>query len=258
MFLFMFGSICGYFVEVFFRRYVSMKRWINPGFCKGPWLPLYGFGFFLLYFFYNIFTWCGLNTSNHYLFTFYSIILFTVAATLIEYLAGIIFIKGLHVKLWDYSNLKGNIEGVICPEFTCLWALSGLFYMLVLGEPMNNLVTLYYNVIISSDNFALLFITGIIYGLFLMDLTYSIDVFARISKAAKESKIIIKYENFKIQVKEKAISYSNKNALLQEMKNDIESKIAKHKRTAAKFSKIFLINADKNKENIEKNNPSLK
>ena len=35
------------------------------------------------------------------------------------------------------------------------------------------------------------------------------------------------------------------------MKNDIESKIAKHKRTAAKFSKIFLINADKNKENIK-------
>ena len=29
-----------------------------------------------------------------------------LSVTLIEYFAGLIFIKGMHVKLWDYSDEK--------------------------------------------------------------------------------------------------------------------------------------------------------
>ena len=43
-FLFMFGSVAGWVLELFFRRIFSMKKWINPGFLNGPYLPMYGFG----------------------------------------------------------------------------------------------------------------------------------------------------------------------------------------------------------------------
>ncbi len=42
-FLFLTGSLAGWVIEVFFRRTVSQKRWMNPGFLNGPYLPLYGF-----------------------------------------------------------------------------------------------------------------------------------------------------------------------------------------------------------------------
>ena len=52
-FLFCIGSIIGWGLEVFYRRFFSKanpdRRWINPGFCTGPWLPLYGSGLCILY-----------------------------------------------------------------------------------------------------------------------------------------------------------------------------------------------------------------
>ena len=55
LYLFIIGSFIGWIGEVIFRRFFSMKRWINPGFLKGPCLPLYGFGVCILHFFTTIF-----------------------------------------------------------------------------------------------------------------------------------------------------------------------------------------------------------
>ena len=35
-FLYMLGSVGGWVIELFFRRFFSMKKWINPGFLNGP------------------------------------------------------------------------------------------------------------------------------------------------------------------------------------------------------------------------------
>ena len=43
-FLFFVGSSIGWVIELFFRRFFSAKKWINPGFLVGPYLPIYGFG----------------------------------------------------------------------------------------------------------------------------------------------------------------------------------------------------------------------
>lgn len=46
-FLFFIGSMAGWGIEVVFRRFFSSanpeRKWINPGFLSGPYLPLYGF-----------------------------------------------------------------------------------------------------------------------------------------------------------------------------------------------------------------------
>ena len=52
-FLFFVGSVSGWVAELLFRRFFSSanpeRKWINPGFCIGPYLPLYGVGLCLLY-----------------------------------------------------------------------------------------------------------------------------------------------------------------------------------------------------------------
>ena len=51
-FLFAIGSLLGWCLEVVYRRFSpnnKSRRWINPGFLIGPYLPLYGFGLTALY-----------------------------------------------------------------------------------------------------------------------------------------------------------------------------------------------------------------
>ena len=56
-FLFFMGSTLGWCLEVVYRRLSPAnkeRRWINPGFMIGPYLPLYGFGLVALYLLANI------------------------------------------------------------------------------------------------------------------------------------------------------------------------------------------------------------
>ena len=51
-FLFLIGSLLGWGIEVVFRCFFSAnnpeRKWINPGFCMGPYLPLFGVGLCVL------------------------------------------------------------------------------------------------------------------------------------------------------------------------------------------------------------------
>lgn len=49
------------------------------------------------------------------------VLLLFVALTLLEYITGLIFVKGMKIRLWDYSRRWGNIQGIICPLFSLLW-----------------------------------------------------------------------------------------------------------------------------------------
>ena len=66
-FLFFIGSCFGWVLELLYRNLTHRhKKWINPGFCTGPYLPIYGFGLctlFLLDLAYLIqFIACSLST----------------------------------------------------------------------------------------------------------------------------------------------------------------------------------------------------
>ena len=54
LFLFSAGSVTGWVIELFFRRFLDpveskKKKWVNPGFFVGPYLPIYGSGLIVLY-----------------------------------------------------------------------------------------------------------------------------------------------------------------------------------------------------------------
>ena len=131
-FLFMVGSMTGWVIELFFRRFISTKnperKWINPGFLTGPCLPLYGFGLIAL-FIMSLLPYVGnnsgVNTPGRIAVTILSM---GVMMTLIEYIAGLIFIKGMKIKLWDYSDEPLNLQGIICIRFSVIWTVLGAVY----------------------------------------------------------------------------------------------------------------------------------
>ncbi len=277
LFMFIIGCMLGYLLEVLFRRFVSAKKWVNPGFMSGPWLPLYGFGVVIMF----IFSWIvlsfmpedlkfynptgGLFGLNYYsgptVYDLIPISIMGVSMVILEFVAGLIFVKGFKVRLWDYTNMKGNILGIICPLFSIIWfAVAIIFYY-----GFNPFMYLAFNVSFdymfgnttsgSVAHFGFIFLLGIVYGIFIVDLIKSIGLFNKISKIAKESGIVARYEKLVAEQKKQRNEYRLKlEAALPE-----NLKITKDKEklanTTKKFSnfarKIILI--DPSKENAKGN-----
>lgn len=189
-YLFIYGGVIGYIIELFFRRFFSAKKWLNPGFLHGPFLPLYGFGLTIMYLLSSIEFNLGNEIANKVL----TLLLIGVCMTLIEYIAGIIFIKGMNIKLWDYSNVKGNIQGIICPLFSLLWLIVGAIYLFGIHPFIEISLDFFIDNIF---NFS--FFLGMIYGILLIDIVISSQAANKLSALAKNSKIIVSYEEYKLQ-----------------------------------------------------------
>lgn len=182
-FLFFSGCLLGWVIEFFFRKFFSSENpehvWQNPGFLVGPWLPLYGFGAVVLYILSLCEAWLiSLDRGGffHYAIMFVVMSLFM---TLLEYIAGFFFLKTMHIRLWDYSNLWGNINGLVCPLFTLFWGILSVFYYFVLFPHFHNLVLWF----IAHPWFS--FTVGTIFGLFIVDCCVSFHLGATIRKKAK-------------------------------------------------------------------------
>lgn len=189
-FLFFIGSMAGWVIEVVFRRFFSSanpeRKWINPGFLSGPYLPLYGFSLCVLLY---------IPIENTALRKAALFAVMAAAVTLVEYIAGLISIKLLHVKLWDYSKQWGNIQGIICPKFTLGWAiLSAVYYFLIHPRIENALVWL-------SNNLAFSFIIGFFYGVFVIDLVNATALLVKIKRFADEKRIVVKYEQLREHIR---------------------------------------------------------
>jgi len=198
LFLFCLGSAIGWVIELFFRRFCSPngrinKKWINPGFLVGPYLPLYGTGLCVLYLLAQI-KIVGLE-GHPYIEKLVLFAVMALAMTIVEYITGLIFIVKMHVKLWDYSDRWGNIQGIICPLFSFFWALlSAAYYLLIHPFILDALKWL-------SDNLAFSFFIGFFYGVFVIDLVVSFNILMKIKRFADENRIIIKYEFLRMRIR---------------------------------------------------------
>ena len=179
-YLFFVGSVSGWVLELFFRKFFSASnpehKWINPGFCTGPYLPIYGFGLCALYLLALLGSGTGLDGSIQG-----RALLFlgmAVSMTLIEYLGGLMLLKGAKIRLWDYSNCRGNIQGLICPLFSFFWVLLGTaYYFLIHPHILTALAWL-------SENLAFSFVIGLFFGVFLVDMASSAHWAARVKAFA--------------------------------------------------------------------------
>lgn len=280
VFLFLVGSFFGWCLEVFFRRFFSAKKWVNPGFMRGPWLPLYGFGVTVMFTIIivlqkNLPIDIPLyNPSGFYNFrgesspTVYDLIPISIMGAsmiLLEFVAGLIFVKGFKVRLWDYSNMKGNIMGIICPVFNVIWvALAIIFYyginpfvydiankayVYMFGQSLNSPVTEAGNV----AHFGFIFVLGLVYGVMLVDLIKSIDLFNKITKFAKESGLVTRYDEMRL--KQKELTKEAKQKLVSVLPETVKKTLEESKKITtnnevvekakATISKMILIDPNK-------------
>ena len=189
--LFVIGSTFGWILELFFRRFVSQKKWMNPGFLTGPYLPIYGFGVVVLFAISNM----PLGITSQVWDVIVRILVIGVGMTLVEFIAGLIFIKGMGIKLWDYSDRKGNIMGIICPIFSLAWLAVGcLYYFLLNPVLVSGLAWI-------SENVIYTFFVGIVIGMMIVDMAYSIHLATKL-KEFKESQTM-RFEDFKAMLKAK-------------------------------------------------------
>lgn len=118
-----------------------------------------------------------------------------VCMTGIEYMAGIWSLKFTKVCLWDYSNEWGNIQGIICPKFSILWAILGAaYYFFIHPYILNALDWL-------SNNLAFSFVIGLFFGIFIIDAVQSAQLVAKLKQYAEENDIIVKYEAIKTYIR---------------------------------------------------------
>jgi len=189
--LFVSGSLVGWIIELLFRRFISQKKWMNPGFLVGPYLPIYGFGVIFLYAISNL----PLGINIQWLNIVVRIIIIVVGITLIEFIAGLIFIKGLKVKLWDYSDRKGNIMGIICPSFSIIWLVVGSLYYFFVNPFFVEAISWI------SENLIYTYFIGAVIGAMAVDFAYSIKLATKL-KQYKELQDL-RFEEFKRRLKDK-------------------------------------------------------
>lgn len=202
-YLFFIGSVLGWILELLYRNLTqSHKKVVNPGFCTGPYLPIYGCGLCALYLL------AALAATPFVSSPFWSkTILFTGMAlcmTLIEYAAGVFCLKYLKVRLWDYSDEWGNINGIICPKFSAAWALlSAVYYFLIHPRILSALNWL-------SNNLGFSFVIGMFFGVFIIDAAHSANFVVKLKTYAEENKIIVKYEELKMHIRKVQLKSTGK------------------------------------------------
>lgn len=187
VFVFFLGSMVGWLIELVFRR-IFHKKFVNPGFLVGPYLPIYGFGLCIITFIHVFFEDYNLNE-------FVQIILMGLCMTLLELIGGLIFLKQ-GVRLWDYRDRKFNYKGVICPTFTIIWTAVGAFYNFFLASHVLDAINWF------TNNSLFSYFLGLFTGVITIDFLYSTRLYKKIKKFAKNNSVDIMYEKLKLSIKE--------------------------------------------------------
>lgn len=123
---FLYGCI-GWGVEVVYAA-IKERRLVNRGFLCGPICPIYGCGMVVLNWTVAALAPSGEGKSVSTVAVFFVGMVLTTA---IELVGGWTLFKIYHIRWWDYSNMKFNIGGYICPQFSLLWGLGSVIMVKV-------------------------------------------------------------------------------------------------------------------------------
>ncbi len=216
-FLFFVGSCLGWCMELLFRRFISKNNpdrvWINPGFLTGPYLPLYGFGLWGMYEVSYVIRM--LIQGNPAIDLPLIFVIMAIVMTFTEYIAGLIFIKGMNLKLWDYSREKLNIQGIICLKFSVIWGLLGTVYYFTIDRYVEDWVNWL------SGHLAYSFFVGMFFGIFVVDLAVSLQLSMKIRKFAVDNQLVVKYEELKHHIREQKEASREKIGFLLAFRSDV-------------------------------------
>lgn len=125
LFFFFFYSFFGWCFE---STYVSLheKRFVNRGFIRGPFLPLYGTGALMMLI-------VSMPFQDNLILTY---VAGCVGATVLEYITGVLMETLFKVRYWDYSHKKFNFQGQICLESSLAWGLLTILMTRIIHKPI--------------------------------------------------------------------------------------------------------------------------
>lgn len=112
----------------FESAYVSIgkRRFVNRGFMRGPFLPIYGTGAVMMLV-------VSAPFRDNLILTYFA---GCIGATVLEYLVGTATEALFHVRYWDYSNQKFNFRGQICLSSTIAWGFFTILMTEVIHKPV--------------------------------------------------------------------------------------------------------------------------
>lgn len=133
IFYFFFYSFIGWFFESCYCS-VKPRKWVNRGFLRGPFCPIYGVGALVI-----MICLVPLRslTENLWLNELVIFVAGMILCDIVEFMTSYIMEKLFHARWWDYSNKKFNIQGRICLTHTLYWGTCSCLFVFIL-EPIVN------------------------------------------------------------------------------------------------------------------------
>ncbi len=116
IFLFIVFSMLGWILEAIYRS-LSRGNPVNPGFLKGPYVPIYGLSGILILFIYSRIH------AEPLIIRFF---IYSLGVSMVEYFAGEIMLVMFRRRWWDYSRDLFNVQGHICLGFSLVWGVLSL------------------------------------------------------------------------------------------------------------------------------------
>lgn len=129
--LFFFYFYC-FFGWIFESTYVSIKsrKFVNRGFMRGPFLPIYGSGAIMMLV-------VSMPFQDYLVLTYFA---GCVGATALELVTGIAMESLFKVRYWDYSNQRFNYKGHICLSSTIAWGFLTILMTEFLHKGVERLI----------------------------------------------------------------------------------------------------------------------
>lgn len=139
--LFFFYLYCflGWCIE---STHVSIRagKWVNRGFMRGPFLPLYGSGAIMMLV-------VSMPFQDNMILTYFAGV---IGATILEYVTGVVMESLFKVRYWDYSNQPFNFQGHICLGTSIAWGFLTILMTRIVHRPVEQLMlSIPHNVLIS-------------------------------------------------------------------------------------------------------------
>lgn len=266
--IFFFYFYC-FFGWCFETTYVSLKngKYVNRGFMRGPFLPLYGSGAIML-----------LVVSKPFEKNIILVYLAgCVGATVLEYVTGVTMEALFKVRYWDYSYKKIQFQGHICLSSTLAWGFLTILMTYVVHRQVEFVVFLIPTGFLTILTFIL---TACVFADFSLAFKAAIDLRdvlvkmeqtkAEIGRIQKRLDVIIAFTeddivNRSIEIKEMFSEYTEE--FLETMENRVEDfsekrdsfveGLTKHKEEWEKKQLLLMEDLDKKFRMLSRRHPTM-
>lgn len=128
-FYFIVYSFLGWICETIYCAIID-NQYVNRGFLKGPFCPIYGTGALIVIIFLSPF-------ADNIIMLFLSAMFFT---SILEYITGFFLEAIFNITWWDYSNYKFNIKGRVCLLNSILFGVLSVATIKIINPIVVNLI----------------------------------------------------------------------------------------------------------------------